>query len=119
MLRRPVGRRGPGLVRTMAATAVVAGTATAVNTRTQDRHHRIQMEAQDEMAAQQAAFDSQQQLQQMQAQMAAMQAQQAKAAAGAAGGADFTAQLQQLAQMKQSGVLSEAEFEAAKAKLLR
>jgi hypothetical protein len=108
----------------MATTAVVAGTATAVNTRMQDRHYRKQMEAQDEIAAQQAAFDSQQQLQQMQAQMAAMQAQQARAAAGAAaapaaGGADLTAQLQQLAQMKQSGILTDAEFDAAKAKLLR
>jgi hypothetical protein len=124
MLRRPPMRRGRGLVGAVATTAVVAGTATAVNTRMQDRHDRKQMEAQDEMAAQQAAFDSQQQIAQMQAQMAAMQAQQAQAAAGAApaeaakGGADFMAQLQQLTQMKDAGALTEAEFQAAKAKLL-
>jgi uncharacterized membrane-anchored protein YhcB (DUF1043 family) len=117
-------RRGRGLVGTIATTAVVAGTATAVNTRMTDRHYRKQTEAQDEMAAQQAAFDSQQQIAQMQAQMAAMQAQQAQAAARAAppvataGGADLMTQLQQLMQMKQAGALTDAEFEIAKAKLL-
>ncbi|HWV50029.1 MAG TPA: SHOCT domain-containing protein, partial [Microbacterium sp.] len=36
----------------------------------------------------------------------------------AAGGTDVVAQLQQLATLKAQGVLSEGEFEAAKAKLL-
>jgi hypothetical protein len=60
--------------------------------------------------------------------MAAMQAQQAAMAAGAAApaaappaaspGSDLTAQLNQLAQLNASGVLSDEEFAAAKAKLL-
>jgi hypothetical protein len=54
-----------------------------------------------------------------QEQLAAQQAQQAQAAvAGAAGGSDLTAQLNQLAQLHQSGILSDEEFAAAKAKLL-
>ncbi len=38
--------------------------------------------------------------------------------AAASGQSDLIAQLQQLAQLKQAGVLSDAEFEAAKARLL-
>jgi Short C-terminal domain len=123
MMRRPPMRRGRGLVGTIATTAVVAGTATAVNTRMTDRHYNKQAAAQQEQAADQAAFESQQQIAQMQQQMAALQAQQAAGAAGVApaapaGGADFTAELQQLVQMKDSGALTDAEFQAAKAKLL-
>jgi hypothetical protein len=63
----------------------------------------------------------------MQQQMAAMQAQQAQAAIQAQqpaapptapAGNDMMAQLNQLAQLKASGVLTEEEFAAAKAKLL-
>ncbi len=94
--------------------------------------------------AEQAALQNQADMQQMQAQMEAMQAQQAQmaaqqagpagaargpgarscprsgsgAAAAAAAAPDFMAQLQQLAQLKESGVLSDEEFQAAKAKLL-
>ena len=74
MMRRD-GR--PGLVGTMARTAVVAGTATAVAGGV-NRHQ--QGKAQEEAtqdAAQQAAFDSQQQIAEMQAADGAMQAQQA------------------------------------------
>jgi len=46
----------------------------------------------------------------------AMQKQAAPAAASA--GTDVTAQLQKLAELHKSGVLSDAEFTAAKAKLL-
>ena len=57
-----------------------------------------------------------------QQQMAPMQAQQAAAATAAAaapaGTPDLTAQLMQLAQLKDQGVFSEEEFQAAKAKLL-
>jgi Na+-transporting NADH:ubiquinone oxidoreductase subunit NqrA len=135
-MRRGVGRRGPSLMRAAATTAVVAGTATAV-------HHGMESHYQNQANAQQAQSDSQQaaydaqdlaqqqqmQMQQMQQQMAAMQAQQAvaaapppppAAAAPAAGGLtpDTMAQLQQLAQLKEAGVLSDEEFSAAKAKLL-
>jgi len=85
------------------------------------RQEKANVEAQDQ-AAQQAAFDSQAQIQDMQQQMAQMQAQQVQAAAPApvpaGGSSDMMVQLQQLAQMKNAGILSEEEFNAAKAKLL-
>src|SRR5262245_38223665 len=110
-------RRGPGLVGTMARTAVIAGTATAVS-------GAVVGHQQKKAAAQQAEVAESQQ---MQAQMDAMQAQQAQAAmqpqaapapAAAAPANDLTAQLQQLASLKASGILSDEEFAAAKAKLL-
>jgi len=94
------GRRGrPGLVGTMARTAVVAGTASAVVGHSQDKHAAKQ--------AQQAAD--------MQAQVAATQAPPPAAAPAAD---DLTTQLQKLADLKAAGVLDDAEFAAAKAKLL-
>ena len=103
----------------MATTAVVAGTAGAV------RHHQDQKWA-NEQAQQQAdtaAMQNQQDMYQMQQQMAQMQQQQAQQAiapapAPAAAAPSLTDQLNSLAQMKASGILSDAEFEAAKAKLL-
>jgi hypothetical protein len=121
-------RRGPGLVRTVGRTAVIAGTATAVSNRVSRRQQGRQDAHAQEEYAEQAALDSQQQIADMQAQMNAMQAQQAQAAMAApapaaaptpaAGGSDMMAQLQQLAQMKEAGILTDAEFEAAKSKLL-
>ena len=103
----------------MATTAVVAGTAGAV------RHHQDQKYANQaaEQQADSAAMQNQQDMAQMQQQMAEMQAQQAQQAvapapAPAAAAPSLTDQLNSLAQMKASGILSEAEFEAAKAKLL-
>jgi isopentenyl phosphate kinase len=112
-----------GLVGAMATTAVVAGTAGAV------RHHQDQKYAAQEQQqyANQAAVDNQQQMAEMQQQMAQMQAQQAQAAvaaapapaaAPAAAAPDMMSQLNQLAEMKANGILSEEEFQAAKAKLL-
>jgi Short C-terminal domain len=115
MMRRRVGR--PGLIGTMARTAAVARTATAVSGGMQ-RRQQAKAAAEESQAAQQAAFESQTQLADMQQQLAAMQAQQAAAPAPAAGGDDFMAKLQQLAQLNQAGVLSDEEFAAAKAKLL-
>jgi hypothetical protein len=107
----------------MARTAVIAGTATAVSGNVQRRQMG---RAQAQQAAQdQAAYEAQQvdanaqQLAAMQAQMAQMQAQQAAApAAPAAPADDLMTKLQQLADLKNAGVLSEEEFAAAKAKLL-
>ena len=105
-------RRGPGLVRTMARTAVVAGTASAVSGRV---HHRQAERWEAEAAEQQVAGDAAA----LQEQIAAQQSQEAQAAlSGQPSSPDITAQLAQLAQLKQSGVLSEEEFAAAKAKLL-
>jgi len=117
-------RRG-GLVRAAATTAVVAGTAGAV------AHHQNQKYAaqEQEAYAEQTAIQSQDQIADLQAQVSAMQSQQAYSAAQVAPPAyaaqayappapDVMTQLQQLAEMKQAGLLSEPEFQAAKAKLL-
>ena len=117
-MRRRMGR--PGLVGTMARTAVVAGTATAVVGHSQNK----------QAAKQQAASDAQMQDQQMadmQAQMDAMQAQQAQQAApppppapaaAPAAAPDLMGELSKLADLKAAGVLNDEEFAAAKAKLL-
>ena len=116
-------RRGPGLVRTVARTAVVAGTASAVaggvHHRQEQRGAGQEAEQQAAVDQQQAAYDQQQQMAQMQQQMAQMQAQQTNAAMGGqGGGGDVMGQLQKLADMKQAGILTDEEFAAAKAKLL-
>jgi Short C-terminal domain len=116
-MRRRVGR--PGLVGTMARTAVVAGTATAVVGGMNRSQQAKSDAAYEQQAANQAAFDSQAQMADMQAQMNAMQSQQpAPAAASAPAGNDTMAKIQQLADLHASGVLTDEEFAAAKAKLL-
>ena len=124
--RRPVvgQRRGPGLLGMAARTAVVAGTATAVSKGVSSSMDKAAMNKQQQ-GAQNAANQSQAELEQLKAQLTAMQAQQlqtdqAQATTAAAPSAqpDLIAQLQQLTQLKQSGALSEDEFQAAKAKLL-
>ena len=110
--RRPVVvRRSPGLIGTMARTAVVAGTATAVSKGVSGAM-RSDANQQQAAAAQAQAEYAHAEMDQMQAQMAAMQAQQNQMAP------DLVTQLQQLAQLKEAGALTDAEFEAAKAKLL-
>ena len=105
-------RRGPGLVRTMARTAVIAGTASAVSGRV---HHRQDERWQAEAAEGQAAADATA----LQQQIAAQQSQQAQVAlSGQAPAPDLAAQLERLAQLRQSGILTDEEFVAAKAKLL-
>ena len=104
MMRR---RRGPGLVRMAAGTAVIAGTAGAV------RHHQEQKysnQAAEQQAEQQAVYD--------QGYAAAQQPAAAAPAAPAAPAMDLTAELQKLASLKEAGILSDEEFAAAKAKLL-
>ena len=105
----------------MVGTAVVVGTAGAVS------HHQQQKYADQDAAAQQQADmqTMQQQQAEQQAQLNQMQQQQAMQAAAApapapapAGGSDLTAQLNQLAQLHAAGVLSDAEFAAAKQKVL-
>lgn len=116
----PLRRFGrPGLIGLAARTAVVAGTASAVQgaaMRNQEQKAQSRYEQQQyEAAQQQAQIDAA-------AQNAAAQyapaAPAAPAAAAPAGGDDLIAKLQQLASLKDSGVLSEAEFAAAKQKLL-
>ncbi len=100
----------PRLMRTVGRTAVIAGTATAVS-------GRVGRRQQDKWADQeQAQYDQQQ------AQAAAAPppppAQAAPPAAPAASGEDRLAQLQQLGELKAQGILTDAEFEAEKAKIL-
>jgi hypothetical protein len=90
------------LLRAMARTAVVAGTATAVSNRVSRR---------------QANRWAEQDMQQADAQ--AYQAEQAAPAAPAGTGTDDKLeQLKQLGELKTAGVLTDAEFEAQKAKIL-
>ncbi|WP_400997535.1 SHOCT domain-containing protein [Agromyces sp. GXQ0307] len=101
-----------------ARTAVVAGTATAVSGRVA---HRQQGRYADQQAEQQAAAQQQWEAEQYQAQQAAAQQAAMQAPpppAPAAGGVDVVAELQKLATLKEQGILSDAEFAAAKAKLL-
>jgi Short C-terminal domain len=95
-------RRGPGLIGAAATTAVVAGTAGAVRHRQQRRYAEQDQAAYNEQVlAQQAA------------------AQQAAAMQQAAPAEDPTvAQLEQLAQLKAQGILTEEEFGAKKKQIL-
>jgi hypothetical protein len=99
----------------MARTAVIAGTATAVSNRVSGSTAARAQAHQQQQLADQTARDEMSQLRE---QLAAVQAQQAMTAAQPAGGGDLIAKLQQLAQLKEAGMLSEEEFSAAKAKLL-
>ncbi len=107
-MRRRMGR--PGLVGTMARTAVVAGTATAV---VGGMSNKKQAAAQQQQAAAQQTAETQ-------ARLDSLEAQQAPPAApvAAAPADDVITKIQQLAEMKGSGILTDAEFEAAKAKVL-
>ncbi len=89
----------PGLLRGMARTAVVAGTATAVSNRVSRR--------------QASRWGAQEQEQQY-----AEPAPAPAPAAPAAPAADPIAQLKQLAELKDQGILTEEEFAAQKAKIL-
>ncbi len=113
MMRRRMGR--PGLVGTMARTAVVAGTATAVAGGVSRRQQAKASQQQEAQAyEQQQAYDQQQAM----AQQAAAQ-QAAQQPAPAAGGEDDTiSQLKELASLKDQGILTDEEFAAQKAKIL-
>jgi hypothetical protein len=87
----------PGLLRGVARTAVVAGTATAVSNRVSRRQANRWSQQDDEQYAQQ-------------------QYEQAPPPAPAA--PDTVSQLKDLADLKAQGVLTDAEFEAQKAKIL-
>ena len=124
MMRRRVGR--PGLIGTMARTAVVAGTASATVGAMSSHKQKKAQAAADQQASQQAAVESQQELAEMKTQLDEMKAQQAAAAPppppppapAPAGTEDLMDQLGKLADLKAAGVLDDAEFAAAKAKLL-
>ena len=86
------------LLRGVARTAVIAGTATAVS-------NRVSRRQADRWAQEDEAQYQQQQ-------------QYAEPAPAAAPAADPLEQLKQLGELKAAGVLTDAEFEAQKAKIL-
>ena len=92
----------PGLIRGVARTAVVAGTATAVS-------NRVSRRQANRWADQQAAESYYAQQSQPQA---------APPPPPASSSDDTLEKLKELGQLKDSGVLTEAEFEAQKAKIL-
>ncbi|MEV6250803.1 SHOCT domain-containing protein [Streptomyces sp. NPDC051742] len=111
-LPRRMGR--PGLLGTMARTAVITGTATAVSNRMQrgaaERQQQQQLAAQ---AQEQALVD------QAAARAATRTAPPAPApAAPAPAATDRVAQLTALAELKAQGLLTDAEFAAEKARVL-
>ena len=101
--RRAMRRRS--VARVAVGTAVMAGTAGAVHHHQNQKYAQQDADAQQEydQAYEQGSADAQEQY--------APPAQQAPAP-------DLSAQLQQLAQLHASGVLSDEEFAAAKQKLL-
>ena len=103
-------RRRRGLIRRVGRTAVDAGTATAVAGGVSRRQTRKYQEGQEEDAA---AQDSAYQQGLDDAQVAA-----APAPAPAASAPDPIAQLTQLGQLHEQGVLTDAEFATEKAKIL-
>ncbi|MEI5584952.1 MULTISPECIES: SHOCT domain-containing protein [unclassified Agromyces] len=113
----PLGRGGrPGLIGMAARTAVVAGTATAVSGNVQRRQ---QQRYADQQAEQQMAAQQQWEAQQYQAQQAAAAAPPPPPPPPApGGGVDVVGELQKLAALREQGILDDAEFAAAKAKLL-
>ncbi|MBB3040604.1 SHOCT domain-containing protein [Nocardioides sp. LMS-CY] len=101
-----------GLIGGMARTAVVAGTATAVSNRVSRRQAgRWQAQADAQ------AYQQQQYQQPPQPQYAAPPP-PAPAAPAASGSDDLIENLQKLGALRDQGVLTDAEFEAQKAKLL-
>jgi Short C-terminal domain len=99
----------PGLLRGVARTAVVAGTATAVSNRV-SRRQANRWSAQEEQQYQAQQYQQQQYAQQQQ--------QYAPPPPPAAPPADPVTQLKELADLKAQGILTDAEFEAQKAKIL-
>jgi hypothetical protein len=94
----------PGLLRGVARTAVVAGTATAVSNRVSRRQANRWSAQQEPQYAQQPQYYQ--------------EPQYAPQPAPAPATSDTVTQLQQLAELRDQGVLTDAEFEAQKAKVL-
>ncbi|HUI47938.1 MAG TPA: SHOCT domain-containing protein [Acidimicrobiia bacterium] len=89
----------PRLLRGVARTAVIAGTATAVSNRV-SRRQANRWSEQEQGQAEQQAYEQQ------------------PAAPPAAPAVDPLAQLKELGELKAQGILTDAEFDAQKAKIL-
>jgi hypothetical protein len=97
----------PGLLRGVARTAVVAGTATAVSNRVSRRQSGRWAAKEQAAAAEQAPPPA-----------AAPEPQYQQAPPAAPSTDDRLAQLKQLGELRDAGVLTDAEFEAQKGKIL-
>jgi putative oligomerization/nucleic acid binding protein len=93
----------PGLLRGIARTAAIAGTATAVSNRVSRRQAGRWAAKQEEAESQQPTAEP--------------QADEPPAAAGSSM-SEKLAQLRELGELKSQGVLTEAEFEAQKQRIL-
>jgi membrane protease subunit (stomatin/prohibitin family) len=94
----------PRLIRGVARTAVIAGTATAVSNRVSRRQGNRWAQQEQDQYAQDQYYQQQQAQQQL--------------APTAAPATDTVTQLQKLADLKSQGILTDAEFQAQKAKIL-
>jgi hypothetical protein len=104
----------PGLLRGIARTAVVAGTASAVNGRVQRRQAERFAERDAQIVAQRnAAYEEQMAAQAPPPVQAPPPAQPAPTST-----TDVVAQLKALAELKDQGILTEEEFAAQKSKIL-
>jgi len=99
----------PGLLRGIGRTAVIAGTATAVSGRVQRRQADKYADRDAATAAERNAAYEQQ---------VAAQAPAPAPAPAAGGEGDMIAELKQLAELHDQGILTDDEFAAQKAKLL-
>lgn len=114
------GRGGPGLLGTVARTAVIAGTASAVSGRVGAAQQSAAQQQQQAAAAQEQLRQAQLQAQidaQVDARMAGAQAAPA-AAPERPSVDDLHAQLTKLGELRQAGLLTDAEFAEQKARLL-
>lgn len=108
----------PGLLRGVARTAVVAGTATAVSGRVQ-RRQAEKYAGRDAQIAADRTTAYQQDMSQQQPQYAPPpQPQYEPEPEPEPAGPDMITQLKQLAELRDQGILTEDEFAAQKAKLL-
>ena len=98
----------PGLIRGVARTAVVAGTATAVSGRVSRRQQGRWAAKEDAAAAEAAPAPA----------PAPAPAQYQEAPPAAPSTDDKLAHLKQLGELRDAGVLTDAEFEAQKGKIL-
>ena len=113
----------PGLLRGIARTAVIAGTATAVSNRVSRRQLNRWSRQEDEQYAQQQQQQPQQQYyqqppQQQYYQQPPPQQYYQQPPPPPAPPRDTVTQLKELAELKSQGILTDAEFQAQKAKIL-
>lgn len=110
----------PGLIRGVARTAVVAGTATAVSNRVSRRQANRWADQSQQQSASQPAYAEPAPQYQQPAPADVQQSQPAPPATPvpADNMSDKLAQLQQLGELKSQGILTDAEFEAQKSKIL-